>query len=308
MTESQSIAPNPYAIRNLRDRTRFWWEQPNSENQIANVDDEATRAAAFALRDDGIAVLEGFVSSAFCDDINRDFAEFCSQNKAESDHWRLPTGFHPRLTNFHTYSAAAREALMSGRLTAVLDALFGEKTALCSSLYFEQSTEQPIHRDSPFFCSNPYGQFFGVWIALEDIRPQAGPLNYRPGGHKLDIDQVELALRNPDLDVGQLYGKYLQEIKQRCDDEGLPVSTVLPKKGDVVIWHPELPHGGGKILDGGGSRKSIVYHVMPETAPIYGIDIFFGRQEAADSGLPLVDCSFGRKMLGQGSPAFAPNV
>ena len=50
------------------------------------------------------------------------------------------------------------------------------------------------------------------------------------------------------------------------------------KKGDAFIWHPELPHGGGPITTPGKTRKSIVFHCIPKTKSVYGVDEFFGHK------------------------------
>ena len=47
------------------------------------------------------------------------------------------------------------------------------------------------------------------------------------------------------------------------------------QKGDVLIWHPQLPHGGGQIADRTRTRNSIVMHTVPEGVPVYHAYAFF---------------------------------
>jgi ectoine hydroxylase-related dioxygenase (phytanoyl-CoA dioxygenase family) len=47
------------------------------------------------------------------------------------------------------------------------------------------------------FHSAPAGFMCGLWIALEDVRPEAGPLIYYPGSHRSpypDADPANLGL------------------------------------------------------------------------------------------------------------------
>lgn len=288
-------------------RASFWFEEPGADVSEASTRSATFASAAVSLRDRGLAVLEGVVPEKLCDRINKDFERYCRFYPYEAAKWVLSTGLHSRLTNFHLFSDAAKEAIFTGEVAGVLDALFGAKMALCSSLYFEQSTEQAIHRDSPFFCTNPYGRYFGVWIALEDIRQDAGPLKYIPGGHRVDIDRFEIGRVHAESEPNELYGPYITQISEACSKRGLEIETVAPRKGDVVIWHPELPHGGGKISNPGASRKSIVYHVMPDGVPVFGPEVFFGRAGPAKESLAFVDAGYDRRMFDQGSPAFAHN-
>src|SRR5262249_41879016 len=74
-----------------------------------------------------------------------------------------------------------------------LDFLFGREAAVYSSLTFQYSTMQALHRDAPYFHTFPEGQFVGVWtVLLEDIHPDSGPLSYVQGSHRFRIDQRAL--------------------------------------------------------------------------------------------------------------------
>lgn len=46
-------------------------------------------------------------------------------------------------------------------------------------------TQQHFHSDAVHFQSDPPEFMCGVWIALEDIHPDAGPLSITPCSHRL---------------------------------------------------------------------------------------------------------------------------
>lgn len=64
-----------------------------------------------------------------------------------------------------------------------------------------------------------------------------------------------------------------------CKNQGLKLEKVSANVGDLIIWHPELPHGGSKILNRGNTRHSLVCHYMPDGAYVQKIDYFFGLEE-----------------------------
>ena len=70
---------------------------------------------------------------------------------------------------------------------------------------------------------------------------------------------------------------------EKCLREGLSVETVEMKKGDTLIWHPMLPHGGSRIIDQSASRNSIVFHITPLNIPVYRQDYFFNPDKIASS-------------------------
>ena len=56
---------------------------------------------------------------------------------------------------------------------------------------FIYSTEQPLHSDYIHFGSVPELFLTGVWIALEDIHPDSGPLTITPKSHNLEIVDLD---------------------------------------------------------------------------------------------------------------------
>ena len=61
----------------------------------------------------------------------------------------------------------------------------------------------------------------------------------------------------------QEYGKILETTLRMCEERGLETKTFMAKKGDVLIWHADLMHGGAPIQDLERTRKSLVAHFMP---------------------------------------------
>ena len=163
-----------------------------------------------------------------------------------------------------------------------LDAVFGGPASVYTSLFFEYSSEQPVHRDSPFFETIPRNLYAGVWFALEDIDPRSGPLFVHPRGHLADCEpdastaearQTFPGLEGEDL-VRAALEIYYRRIHEASNAIAEPVNLPI-RKGDAVVWHALAPHGGSPALDRSLSRRSMVFHCTPEDVQVYQHQVFF---------------------------------
>ena len=310
-------------------KTNLWLDQKNAEEiLLSKTKNTYIINKTKSMIKDGFVVIRRAISSRHCNRIVKDFNKYCANYKKESDSFTLKTGLHSRLCNFHLTSISASNAIIKPEIMKLLDFWFESEAAVCTSLFFEQSSEQSIHRDSPFFCTKPYGLFFGVWFALEDIEIDAGPLIYYPGMHKEFIDRFEIG-KSIGKD-GKPYEEYLNHLRTLCNTSNSEKKVALIKKGDAFIWHPELPHGGAAIISPGKTRKSIVFHCMPKKTSVYGLEEFFGFKDydgrvhdlkeikndfRTINGLKNIFRNFsksnkssGRFMINHGDPKFEVNV
>lgn len=231
---------------------------------------------------DGFIVLKGEIDPAFCDVVVSEFQALCARNSDYFDPFRDEFGYLQRIINLHL--AMPRFIELFGRasnMLALQDALFAAPTSIYTSLYFERGSAQPIHRDTPYFTTRPEYTYFGTWFALEDTDQTNGCLEVIPGGHLVkEFDRKAFAKSvTGDAEVGSinsvLFDKYQDDMNNACLQEGLKSVFVPMQKGDVLIWHPQLPHGGGQIADRTRTRNSIVMHTVPEGVPVYHAYAFF---------------------------------
>jgi phytanoyl-CoA hydroxylase len=193
-------------------------------------------------------------------------------------------GRYRRMVNMHLVLPELERLFTKNRALQVTDQLFGESTTLYTSLYFEIGSAQDFHRDTPYFWTNPGYNYFGVWLALEDTDERNGALTAIKGSHrqqdsldfreqigKLDPDENG----HPKAHSGVLWGNYQKRVQEACLKAGLVPSELHVKKGDVIIWHPQLMHGGAGILDDRRSRNSFVMHVTPKYQVVYAQDKYF---------------------------------
>ena len=258
------------------------------------------KEALISLSEKGFVLLKKNNSFAACNSVILAFEDYCRSN-GEHLNFRDENGLHDRLCNLQIQYPAAADLALNPNVLSILEAAMNSPVDVVGSLFFERGSEQDIHRDSPAFYTIPLNRYFGVWNALEDIHPEAGALVYYAGGHKIAPD-IEY------LGSGKM-NEYFDEIEQACIAAGLKKEYLIAEKGDTLIWHPQLPHGGSTILDKKRSRRSIVIHYKGYGLPIFGGPEFFGLKELPDS----MQDNFGyltnrsRRILDHGSIVFQRN-
>jgi len=150
----------------------------------------------------------------------------------------------------------------SPELTSLLSSLLGGDVKLFQSINFLYGSEQKTHSDSIHMTTFPLGGLLGVWVALEDIGMDNGPLHYYPGSHTLpyylnsDYDNEGNALFIGDKDYTAYENMIAEKIKERVNEK----EVFLAEKGDVLVWHANLFHGGEPHLNKSRTRKSMVFH------------------------------------------------
>ena len=178
----------------------------------------------------------------------------------------------------------------------ILHTLFNKEQVVYSSLFFREGTSQYYHRDTPHFYTNPIDQYYGVWYSLEDIHVNAGPLKYCIESHKLEVpngyDTYNKLYNNEEAtNVNNFNFKCLLEynkvIENLCKENNLLFidhTNYINKinKGDIIIWHPKLLHGGSDIIDSTLTRYSMVTHNVPINTQVFNAGHFFVTSPTSD--------------------------
>jgi ectoine hydroxylase-related dioxygenase (phytanoyl-CoA dioxygenase family) len=214
------------------------------------------------------------------------YFEFKKKNQSITTSIQDEQGCLRRVVNLHCKGSPFAELFTSNPSLSFLDCLFQEAT-LYTSLVFEKGSLQDIHRDTPYFWTNPSYSYVGVWVALEDTDADNGPLRVVKGAHKLpELDRRAIASKyypdgaeiNPYSD--ELWLEYQGQLQEQYRGIGLEEKELHVPKGSTIIWHPQLPHGGTPIVDENRTRLSIAMHVTPPDLAVYHQDIFFGDGNA----------------------------
>lgn len=197
---------------------------------------------------EGYIHIQNIVDTQTIDNILNELYEKCPENKG---HGRLPDAWK----NYDCIGYLA----FNKTILNILKELYERNPIPFQTLNFYKGTEQKIHSDQIHFCSIPENLMCGVWIALEDISPDSGPLIYYPGSHHLPF----YTMQTLNLEAGD-YSGYETKIQEMVNSSNMRSEHALIKKGDIFIWQANLLHGGSKINDLELTRKSMVIHYLFE--------------------------------------------
>jgi len=150
-----------------------------------------------------------------------------------------------------------RRIAVNSNVRNSLQQLYGREAKPFQTLNFPIGTEQKPHSDTIHFNTEPQGFMAGVWVALEDIDRDNGPLIYYPGSHKLAEYTMQDFGLNPTVTS---YPDYEKAIQRLLEEENIEPHYATIKKGEALIWHANLLHGGAPRLDMNRSRYSQVTH------------------------------------------------
>lgn len=204
---------------------------------------------------DGYIVLEKLFDTATCDTIDKEVERLVKKGVVRYTH-------DNKVMFANKLSEPIKEATYHPILNKLLGFLLDKEVVPFQTLNFNYGSGQKAHSDSIHMTTYPLGYLIAAWIALEDIHPDSGPLFYYPGSHKLPyILNEDFGNVSNRFSLGnRLYSDYEEVIQDILEKEKLEPKIFLPKKGDVLVWHANLIHGGMPVVNPSLTRKSMVIH------------------------------------------------
>lgn len=156
------------------------------------------------------------------------------------------------------------------QVLALLSKLYGRSAFPFQTLNFPVGTQQDVHSDSVHFSSLPERFMCGVWLAMEDITADSGPLFYYPGSHRWPIiTNAMIGRRGSGSDLTSAQDPFAPAWNALCDATGAQQETFLARKGQALIWCANLLHGGSVQNDPRLTRWSQVTHYFFEDCIYY---------------------------------------
>lgn len=167
---------------------------------------------------------------------------------------------HPfKINNLYYWTRQGRDMVLDERLCTVLRSLLDGDPAVMTSLNFRKGSQQAMHLDTFYMPSAIPYRMVAAWIALEDVTEENGPLLYIPGTNRIPPYYFE-GHRLWTNNSTQEYAAFDHYFDRKIAEEGLSKKKLLIKKGDVLIWHSLLQHGGDAIVNHTDTRFSMVAH------------------------------------------------
>lgn len=232
---------------------------------------------------DGYLIFDPEIPSATLDNALADLAD-----KYDSDQTSAPYADACRIQDAWRISENAKAIALAPKVLSLLEEIYECTPLPFQTLNFRVGTEQHPHSDTIHFNSLPSGYMCGVWVALEDIDMENGPLVYYPGSQRLPeltVEHINTAFppETDDYTMEDLHLRYNRLISDRIARFGLKPFYATIKKGQALLWSANLLHGGALQVDKSRTRFSQVTHYYFEGCQYYtpwysrGINIHWRR-------------------------------
>ena len=205
------------------------------------------------FKEDGFLILPKFIDNDLID-------KYCQIRES------LPLSGYQSSTPY-MFVDEIKDIALSKELSGVMEELIGEPMGMHLNLTGWTSTERDWHQDEYLNPPCVNGWYISVWIALDDISPDAGPFEYVPGSHDWDLVRRNKVLEylKPKERISNSWPKYSERFlsnlfNEQVTKKGLETQKFIAKKGDVLFWHSRLMHRGTKPNDSSLLRKSLICH------------------------------------------------
>ena len=101
---------------------------------------------------------------------------------------------------------------LNNKICKILKFILSDKPKLIQSMYFEGNSATKEHQDEYYLGSEKTGQMVAGWLALEEIKADAGRFFILPKSHKL----IKMRERNY---LSQNYNQYISEINSLLEEK-----------------------------------------------------------------------------------------
>lgn len=225
------------------------------QKQLFSSFDKAAQEQIKNWSKDGYIVLEKLFDESTCNTVDREIERLVKSGAVHYTH-------DNKVMFANKLSGPIKEATHHPVLNSLLSFLLDKEVVPFQTLNFNRGSGQKAHSDSIHMTTYPLGYLIAAWIALEDIHPDSGPLFYYPGSHKLPyILNEDFGNISNQFSLGnKSYTDYEEVMQDIIKKEKLEPKVFLPKKGDVLVWHANLIHGGMPVVNPSLTRKSMVIH------------------------------------------------
>ena len=233
-------------------------------SSLFNQLSEENKESLLAFNQNGFSIIRNYLSEKQSDEINTDIERLLKQKKVKFSYGnkiRFATHVSPLLLNVGT----------DPKLKELLCVLLRGNPVLFQSTNFLTGSQQASHSDSIHFTTYPLGGLIAVWIALEDIAEDNGPLHYYPGSQTLPYYlNADYGNEGNRFMIGnKSSADYEAMIRNKINELNIKQVKFLAKKGDLLLWHANMVHGGDQHLNKNKTRKSVVFHYFKEKSVCY---------------------------------------
>lgn len=284
-----------------------WLDQPDAAERIERKlrSGALNRSEAEQCRfwsENGYIILPGLIEDAVLDTVWESYEHAIAAGKI-----RLPAepggegDPHPgRFLNPHKKAGDFCRVLKHAELARWIRILMEREPKPLQTIASHKGSQQGVHSDSIHMTTYPIGYLSAAWIAFEDIHPDSGPLVYYPGSHRLPyVFSRDVGIGEDDLKregYGSYHERYEPHIRKLIEENRLEAHYFHARKGDVLIWHANLLHGGSARGNLQLTRKALVCHFFVKGAFVYH-DLAATRSKQQYLGTCLLRDKTGNRLI-----------
>jgi phytanoyl-CoA hydroxylase len=152
------------------------------------------------------------------------------------------------------FKKAGLDLLTQKNIQSAISILFDEPGRMVHTMYFDGNQTTWAHRDGHYIDSQQEGSMIGVWIAGEDIHPDAGRFYILPRSHRSAVPGELCDPNSTD---------YKNRMAEFVRDGPLDCIAPLLRAGDMLMWNSLIIHGSLPTADLRYSRRSFTAHYVP---------------------------------------------
>lgn len=259
-----------------------WLDQPDWESQLEHKLDHGQ------VGEEDVERLRGFVEKGFAiielgdiaglaeqlqSDINRFWKEgpmdlayrFVGDPRSMADAIeRKERQSVCRILDPHSHSSAALSLYLHPEIFRWARMILGEQAIALRSAFKEFGSREALARDTAYFDLRRPAHLLGVYLALEDVDPNSGPLTVVSGSHR--FPHFEFAPGRIVVDPDEDYREARVHARREAEKRNLKEEIVCCRKGEAIIWHAALVHGTDWVRDASLERRSLLIHYSTRTA------------------------------------------
>jgi phytanoyl-CoA hydroxylase len=266
---------------------RPWIDEPDADidaycRSLAHPEDYDLKAKLEYWREHGVVIFENAIDTDLIDLMQADLDELKATPTQHDvtveiagkqmpisacDSETLSNESRIKFCSVQTASPAAAHLSLSKVVTSFLGHIFQNPPCVLQSLLFHKGSQQPIHLDYPYVrTQTSLSRMAASWIPLEDVHADSGPLEYYCGSQKPEIMPFfdwgggNIVM---DADAERTPMDFAHHLTAEMERLAIEPKVFLPKRGDVLIWHAYLAHGGTPIKNPELTRRSYVTHYAP---------------------------------------------
>ena len=145
-------------------------------------------------------------------------------------------------------------------LCNALKLILGDKPKIVQSMFFEGNSATWGHQDTYYLDSEVIGDMVACWLALEEIKADAGRFFISPESHKINLEKQ--SMKN---NYASNHETYIKEVVSIIKSKDMLVKAPYMDTGDVLFWNSKTIHGSLNSQSKTNSRASITLHAIPKT-------------------------------------------